>query len=127
MKHNTSTLTGALLDAAVAKAEGQEPEIVPYRVSGGMGITFVRDEPVCQVGAEHFEPSSRWEHGGPIIEREGIALVRPFGLWDAAVNGFVDTEGGISSRTGEAEDAPTALVAAMRAYVAAKLGDEVEF
>jgi hypothetical protein len=115
MKHNTSTLTGALLDAAVSKAEGQEPEIVPYRVSGGMGITFVRDEPVCQVGAQHFEPSSRWEHGGPIIERELLSLHPTNEGWCAFV-GLHDHE-----HTG-----PTPLVAAMRAYVAAKLGDEVE-
>lgn len=132
MKHKTSELSGALLDAAVALAEGERPEIVPYRVSGGMGITFVRDEPVCQVGVEHFEPSSRWEHGGPIIERELIQLENARDsdapaaerkhFWMAAIY----SPFWAPLRPDAHGDGPTPLIAAMRAFVASKLGEEVE-
>lgn len=59
--------------------------------------------------------SSNWLLGGPIIEREGINLSSVAGItWcaDGPVRvGFY---------------APTPLIAAMRCYVASKLGDEVE-
>ena len=60
-----------------------------------------------------------WEHGGPIIERE-IAQIERFSdsLWEA------------TAFTKNAQDfvqnGPTPLIAAMRCYVASKLGDEVE-
>lgn len=61
--------------------------------------------------------STNWEYGGPIIEREGICLHR-----------YKDGSGW--SATYSAQDpesyAPTPLIAAMRCYVASKLGDEVE-
>ena len=49
--------------------------------------------------------STNWGHGGPIIEREGIEIC-PIG------NGEFYGD--------------TPLIAAMRCYVASKLGDEVE-
>lgn len=82
--------------------------------------------------AKHYpkvSPSTDWSQGGPIIEREGIEVVRgndlifPKGnekgeytepLWLASCGG------------GRKFHGPTALIAAMRCYVASKLGDEVE-
>jgi hypothetical protein len=61
------------------------------------------------------EYSTDWAQGGPIIERERIRL-DPRGLWCAAHDTHEWTES-----TG-----PTPLVAAMRCYVATKLGDEIE-
>jgi hypothetical protein len=61
------------------------------------------------------EYSTDWSRGGPIIERERIRL-DPRGLWCAAHDTHEWTES-----TG-----PTPLIAAMRCYVASKLGDEVE-
>jgi len=61
--------------------------------------------------------STDWAHGGPIIEREGLCLHRYKGTsqWSA---------------TYSAQDpecyGPTPLIAAMRCYVASKLGEEVE-
>ena len=62
-----------------------------------------------------WSPSSNWAHGGPIIEHERI------GLWCDGGDGWA------------AEDyihapvyGPTPLIAAMRCYVASKLGDEVD-
>ena len=63
--------------------------------------------------------STNWEQGGPIIEREGITIARRgkylYSAWGAVLNDFeFDEEGS------------TPLVAAMRCYVAFRLGDEVE-
>lgn len=68
-------------------------------------------------------PSTDWSQGGPIIEREGMWL-RHFtaddpdmARWEA-INGWFPAN---VVCTG-----PTPLIAAMRCYVASKLGDEVE-
>lgn len=132
MKHKTAELTGALLDAAVAKAEGMPYTVVPEKVWGGLGITFISSGPACSVGLDYFEPSTNWAKGGPIIERERIQLEsykdsdapaseRRY-FWVAVIYSPFwepvrkDAHGG-----GE-----TPLIAAMRAYVASKLGDEVD-
>jgi len=57
--------------------------------------------------------STDWELAGPIIEREGIDLYQS-GSWAAEVGGANRQEG------------RTSLVAAMRCFVASKLGDSVE-
>ena len=72
---------------------------------------FVEDE---------FEPSENWADGGPIIEREKIGLkytgaAMEFVAW---VNGELST---VHDHYG-----PTPLIAAMRCYVASKMGDEIE-
>ena len=101
MKVKTAELTGAALDWAVARCEGIE--LTNY--SGNLIIRYDGDG---------WQPSTDWAQGGPIIEREGITLRRyTDSLWDASV--------------GQHEvDGPTPLIAAMRCYVASKLGDEVE-
>lgn len=101
----SSELTGAALDWAVAKCEGHYlPPIDAY----------------TDVWLSQRRFSTDWAQGGPIIEREGI--------W--------------TRTTDEGEDDPdckwraelpyravevgaTPLIAAMRCYVASKLGDDV--
>jgi hypothetical protein len=98
----TSELTGAALDWAVAKCEGVDRLFEAY-----------------EVGRHHY--STDWAQGGPIIEREGI-FVRPktTGGWRCWI---YDGKGeGIKFD----QHGPTPLIAAMRCYVASKLGDEVE-
>ena len=91
-----STVEGYALDCLVAKCED----------------AWVRD------GADDDCPeySTSWEQGGPIIEREWICLIPPHAdveLWEAYHPEF-----------GRAEHyGSTPLIAAMRCYVAAKLGD----
>ena len=63
---------------------------------------------------QSFKPSTNWAQGGPIIERERIRL-DPRGVW---VAGHDSSNDEFSS--------PTPLVAAMRCFVASKLGEEVE-
>ena len=74
--------------------------------------------------------SINWEQGGPIIEREGIAIdcLRTCGQidgWIAATEQLMeDTEDEYSVPI--EFHGPTPLIAAMRCYVASKLGDEVD-
>jgi hypothetical protein len=101
----TADLTGAALDWAVAKCEG----------------TLHDDGTV----PDYFQPSVDWEQGGVIIECERIQIT-PRGettdMWEAIIfdNIFMD-DGSDCFQTG-----PTSLIAAMRCYVASKLGKEIE-
>jgi len=65
-----------------------------------------------------FKPSTDWSQGGPIIEREKISVWARGNEW--AAESFVPNQQGIEYV------GPTPLIAAMRCYVASKLGDEVE-
>jgi hypothetical protein len=128
MKIKTSALTGAALDWAVAQAEGR----TVYQSKSGRFMTANYGEFNHRHGTPWFIPSTDWELGGPIIEREKIELTKgnplyfPEGnengdyyevLWIATLIGRVS----ISEEQGQ-----TPLIAAMRCYVASKLGDEVE-
>jgi hypothetical protein len=104
MKIKTSELQGAALDWAVAKCEKVE-------------FTY-EDHPHHEMFCMHY--STDWSQGGPIVEREFITIMAlEDGGWTASVGElWVAEEGGICG--------PTPLIAAMRCYVASKLGDEVE-
>lgn len=68
---------------------------------------------------EEYDPSSNWDIGGRILEKEEITLAVGGGEWTASM----------WSKRNEAhisESGPTPLVAAMRVYVAAFFGDEVD-
>lgn len=98
----TSELQGAALDWAVAKCERRTLDY--FR-----GI---------------YKPTTDWAQGGPIIERERVSIRYAAndarGAWYAVLgpNRFLspDYEG----------SGPTPLIAAMRCYCCAKLGDEIE-
>lgn len=115
-----SRLEGALLDYWVAKAEGLDPVIV----NDQDGIAR------CTIGYfEPYSPSVEWTLGGPIIQREQFTLLDPkfceSGLWEAFMGAFPDVAkysivGMVAQGAG-----PTPLIAAMRAYVSSKFGDEV--
>ena len=74
----------------------------------------------CEGSAYHgpawTKYSTDWSQGGPIIEREGIELLcESLGFrWVA------------SPQKGPEWRGPTPLIAAMRCYVASKLGDEID-
>jgi hypothetical protein len=107
----TSELSGAALDWAVAKCEGVNEET--FR------LFYEPTEPTDYDahGFPEFNYSTIWSQGGPIIEREKIAIDWDHDCWNADV--YDSSYGGYSS-------GPTALVAAMRNYVASKLGAEIE-
>lgn len=110
----TSELTGSALDWAVAKCEGLRVyQIWPEQIN----ITINKSW-------EKYEPSVSWSQGGPIVDREFITLrtnACVAGHWAA----FIDF-GGSNTNVKARRSGPTPLIAAMRCYVASKLGDEVE-
>lgn len=111
----TNELIGAALDWAVAKCE------FPYASSEDIQV-WVQPLPCDDETDFKFQPSTDWAQGGPIIEREGINLDNyaknpKWSAWTPAP----DRESGEAQAYG-----PTPLIAAMRCYVASKLGDEVE-
>ena len=108
----TSELIGPALDWAVAKCEGIAGEIT----RGGF-ILFVKDP---AENPDLFCPSTDWAQGGPIIEREGICLYSMDAVapWDARI---YEPDAEPWQAVGD-----TPLIAAMRCYVASKLGDEVD-
>jgi Protein of unknown function (DUF2591) len=118
MKIKTTDLQGKVLDWLVATCEGTR---VKFGVWEALWICDknVFGEDRCIEGDEgaSYHPSRNWALGGPIIEREGIAL------WPDAEGGYFASsdEGAGPDRHGE-----TYLIAAMRCYVASKLGDEVD-
>ena len=125
----TTDLTGHALDWAVAKCAGlleprerygkMVPSVVLDMEYWSNGDPMVRLNPCPDVYYRaEYDPSTNWEHGGPIIERENICLWSEGHDWEAK----------IQTASGEwlAEWDESPLVAAMRCYVASKLGDEVE-
>ena len=120
-KIRTQELIGAALDWAVAKCEGLQPlhHIIPHPYYEGFDFGFT--------------PSTNWEQGGPLIERESINIFKYNKLdkseldkWCAHVVVPRPNMEGTFNMTAIAPDGPTPLIAAMRCYVASKLGDEVE-
>ena len=96
----TNKLTGMCLDWAVARATG--------RFKGDTFLYFTSD----------------WRDGGWIIESEKISIEYMAGAGDAGADVWVATR--IEHPAISEEQGSTPLEAAMRCYVACKLGDEVE-
>lgn len=118
MKLKTQDLTGPALDWAVAKAGGAKNIAVFLDGHSRLGM---------------YNYSTNWAQGGPIIERERI------GIWDSADESHqgefaaatrewmsMDVESAEFLNSPMPYHGPTPLIAAMRCYVASKLGDEVE-
>lgn len=97
----TDELIGDVLDRAVAKCEGS-----------------------IYHGPAWTRYSTDWSQGGIIIEREGIAI-RAYDndarKWSAEPS--INT---MQTRLSAFRTGPTALIAAMRCYVAYKIGDDIE-
>lgn len=110
----TAELAGAALDWAVAEAGG-----VPIYRSGKTLSRMDVD------GGVYWQPSTDWAQGGPIVEREIDSHERDGNVFQAVK---FDAEGNFSifERIGHHAFGPTLLIAAMRCYVASKLGDEID-
>ena len=122
MKIKTADLTGAALDWAVAKALGIRTYIKRYKHT--MTGPCILDADLVDMqtdGEQELKYSRSWAQGGPIIERDGMHVdclrqgKKP--IWEAWP---------YASGTKHIQQGPTPLIAAMRAYVASKLGDEIE-
>ena len=125
MKIKTRDLIGPALDWAVAKCEGipltfagrkwptdgaNTVEYAPWAIHPVVNGAGPYVGSLCHRG---FSPSTDGAQGGPIIEREKIGVhYEPMKTEWTAMNGWAY--------------GPTPLIAAMRCFVASKLGEEVD-
>ena len=105
MKIKTDELKDMALDWSVCEALGHYQP--PY------------DE-FTPVWLSQKQYSTNWLLGGPIIEREGISI------YPDESEDLPDVKWSADSQDTFRWGGPTPLVAAMRCYVASKLGDEIE-
>ena len=118
-KIKTNELIGPALDWSVAKALG----LRVYVENFGNVIPWTTKLLPC-AGRGPLCYSTDWSQGGPIIKLEKIGTLwnDEDGLWNA-YHGC----GPMTLTQGHAwAIGPTPLIAAMRCYVAVKMGDEVE-
>ena len=108
----TSELQGAALDWAVSKCE-----VYTYEIDRDECWLNHRGRP--NTNLTDYCPSNNWELGGPIIERTGIQIKKHPSDWIALPEDAEFSEEAY-------QQGPTPLIAAMRCYVASKLGDEIE-
>ena len=124
-KVNTSELIGPALDWAQAKCEGHDIDsLMGGAVWYWLRCSLTGDLEVVEI----FKPSTEWAQGGPIIEREKLCIGFQHQLDNMYVP-TIDPDVICWARTtagGYLKYGPTPLIAAMRCYVASKLGDEVE-
>lgn len=140
MKIKTADLIGLALDWAVAVVEGLRPVMHHdhmrakaaannYKGDLAWHLEVTPNEPITvdEIGVTHvLRPySEQWSQGGPIIEREELGLKRNAPCsqgreWEASPS---ITAKGAGGKWGYG---PTPLIAAMRCYVASKLGDEID-
>ncbi len=145
---DTDQLEGEALDWAVAKLESEasppgmsSAQVLLYRSIATKAFCYPKDR---------IQYSSDWPHAGPIIEREDITVLCARGEYQPAKSGtqqayskfWVAEKGKLSPSEiygSQGDDfgtcfqvdpdnmtGPTALVAAMRCYVASKFGPKVE-
>jgi hypothetical protein len=112
-----SELSGLALDywacrALLAEFQGQKltPEVI--------------EKVKNLIGSYPFHPSTDWATAGPIIARERIATYWDVDEWVALWHAEAGPAGTLHSN-GPTMVGSSALVAAMRCFVAAKFGDEV--
>ena len=104
-------LTALQLDWAVAKCEGFEA-----------AFTTNKEVMILREGVtDYFDPHRNWGWSGPIIERENISVG-----YQGHLGVPLDSLWYATNRRGACGFGQTPLVAALRCYVASKLGDEVE-
>ena len=120
----TSELTDIALDWAVAKCMGATN--LRYDTVATWWVDLNGEPRALSAGwspRQSWHPSTNWAQGGPIIEQEKIAVNydhtgRRIDCWTAACASMPLTWATLSG--------PTPLIAAMRCYVASKLGDDIE-
>jgi hypothetical protein len=102
MKIKTAELNGRALNWAVAICDN-----------------FPAENALHLSGDYSWAPGTKWMHGGPIIEREiarGMRMQKGMAFYyNDGIDNFEFLMRG-----------PTPLIAAMRCYVASKLGDEID-
>ncbi len=118
MKIKTSELEGAALDWAVAKAVGQDLLKIDLDHIWLLGYMADGDAPG---DPSHWCPHIDWSQGGPLIEKHDVWIAGPTNTDSDGKDNVAWVRGTEGRSSGE-----TKIIAAMRAIVAAELGDEVE-
>lgn len=117
-KIKVADATGPVLDWMVTKALGIT------EIGQPDGVSFEEEWSVMH-GSGDFSFCTDWSQGGPIIEREGITVTNT--TWMGAGGAYAWSGYLPVSESKECEEhGPTPLIAAMRCFVASKLGEEVE-
>lgn len=124
-KIKVSEASGPVLDWLVATAEGHRISLsrnwysAQDEESFSMKMSWKRDDAPDSVhwwAGQRYSPSTDWSQGGPIIERERIDCDYKF-----YPEGWECRNGRNAFARG-----PTPLIAAMRCFCTAKLGDHVD-
>lgn len=121
----TSDLTGPALDWAVAKAEGDKvfrPRVgrpTDWDKADDRWVVRAQVANVAWFADYTYNPSANWSQGGPIIEREKLDVMWCGDRWCA----YAMTP---DKETQLVDEGPTPLIAAMRCYVASRLGDTID-
>jgi hypothetical protein len=133
MKIKTADLTGKALDLAVMMARGFTYSVgMPaseWSADSDCKLAVWRKSPsgvwACMRCHTDDKPSSYWEKGGPIIEREEINLEIHEGGHTRAVfyRSRLPFDGQAKYHH---QHGPTPLIAAMRCFVASRYGDTVD-
>lgn len=117
MKIKTSELTGVALDWAVENA------LLLDRVGNPEQRSAIATRNM-RVRGESCSYCLNWAQGGPIIEREKIDCVADPNGKDVWMGQLYATR--LSGEKVIRAYVPTPLIAAMRCYVASKMGDEID-
>lgn len=124
MKKKTAELIGAALDWAIATAQeriiGFDPMgFSPKGPNGGFWVWEDHDNDHQEIYHRSigysYSPSTSWAQGGPIVESEKTEF--DFDEDEQTFRAYDGVHGA---------HGPTHLIAAMRCYVASKLGDEID-
>lgn len=118
-----SELISPALDWAVAKCEGRLSHDWTYSTQyGHTGVSVaLYCSSLAKAHAARFSPSEDWFSGGPIIDREEITIdyrdnETQARKWSNEKNHFIVAYAGKKQ----------GLLAAMRCFVASRLGEEIE-
>jgi len=107
----TNELTGAALDWAVAKCE--QNELAMERVRFPKKMAYYNA----------YSPTTYWDQGGAIIQREGINIRKGNQMYFPQGNEKGDYYEPLW--LAGKQHGQTPLIAAMRCYVASRFGDEI--
>ena len=116
-----SEAEGVVLDYLVAKCEGKH-----YGDIGHGQIYVHNPDGTLYCSKNLWIPSTNWSQGGPIIERECIATYASGACSVSPKNPDYWVAEILATDEMLTQFGPTPLLAAMRCYVASKLGDTAE-
>lgn len=126
MRVKVSELSGIGLDWAVAQATRVE---VAMRYGRELAVVHDRHGiKLIESIRSIYSPSTNWAQGGPLIERFDITIIRIDGFSQVGpLYQVMQSFSGLHLGGDRMMPvAPTRLIAACRAIVAAKLGDEID-